>query len=364
MLLSIPQRAIEWFEKYERHLSSGAMLFGFILDNLTLTRVDLLFDNLVIIFYLVVATSSIALVHFHASRRWEHEWLTLLRTFAPVPMQFAFGGLFSSFAVFYSRSATLASSWLFLLMLFALLIGNEFFRDRYAKLAFQMGVLFFSVYSYAIIFVPIAMGRMGTGIFLLSGVVSVIIIVVLIGCFAHVSRERVLKHAWNMIIAIGGIYVLMHVLYFTNIIPPIPLSLKDAGVYHAVWKSTDGAYHVLDEERGWKDRIWPVHTIHLASQERAYAYSSVFAPTRITTRIVHEWEFYNDTTNDWEVLFTYTFGIVGGRDGGYRGYTEKMQVPEGKWRVSVRTPEGLLLGRLRFNVVRVATTPRLIEVTK
>jgi hypothetical protein len=364
MLLTIPTRAIQWFERYERHLSSGAMLFGFVLDNLTLTRVDLLFDNLVIIFYLCVATLSIALVHFHASRRWEHEWLTLLRTFAPVPMQFAFGGLFSSFAVFYSRSASLASSWIFVLMLFTLLIGNEFFRERYARLTFQIGVLFYAIYSYAIIFVPIVVGRMGAGVFLLSGLVSVVIVLTLIGLFAYVSRERVMRHARNMSVAIGGIVVLMNTLYFTNIIPPIPLSLKDAGVYHAVWKSTDGTYHVLDEERDWKDRIWPIRTIHLAPQERAYAYSSVFAPTRITTRITHEWEFFNESTNDWEVQFTYSFGIVGGRDGGYRGYTEKMQVPIGKWRVNVRTPDGLLLGRLRFNVARVATAPNLVEVTK
>lgn len=364
MLLTIPTRAIHWFERYERHLSSGAMIVGFIIDNLTLTRVDLLFDNLVIIFYLTVATIAIALVHFHESRRWEHEWLTLARTFAPVPMQYAFGGLFSSFVVFYTRSASFISSWLFLLLLFTLLIGNEFVRERYARLTFQVGVLFFAIYSYAIILVPIAVGKMGTWIFLLSGVVSVLAVALLIVWFAKISPARVQKHLGSMMYAIAGIYGVMHLLYFANIIPPIPLSLKDAGVYHAVWKGGDGNYHVLGETQSWRERLWPIRTIHLAPQERAYAYSSVFAPTRITTRIVHDWEYYNADKRRWESQFTYSFAIVGGRDGGYRGYTEKMQVPEGKWRVSVRTPEGLLLGRLRFDVVRVAETPQLVEEIK
>lgn len=364
MLLTIPTRAIQWFQRYERHLSSGAMLFGFIVDNLTLTRVDLLFDNLVIIFYLSIATASIALVHFHASRRWEHEWLTLARTFAPVPMQYAFGGLFSSFVVFYTRSASLISSWMFLLLLFTLLIGNEFVRERYARLTFQVGVLFFAVYSYAIILVPIVVGKMGTMVFLASGVVSVCVVSLLMLGFAYISRDRVAKHLRSMVLAIAGIYVAMHVAYFTNIIPPVPLSLKDAGVYHAVWKATDGSYHVLGEYRTWWERIWPVETIHLAPQERAYVYSSVFAPTRISTRIVHEWEYFNASTGSWESQFTYSFAIVGGRDGGYRGYTEKMSVPEGKWRVSVRTPEGLLLGRLRFTVVKVSAPPALYEEAK
>ncbi len=364
MLLTIPTRAIRWFERYERHLSSAAMVFGFIVDNLTLTRVDLLFDNLVIIFYLVVATSAIALIHFHESRRWEHEWLTLARTFAPVPMQYAFGGLFSSFVVFYTRSASFISSWLFLLILLTLLIGNEFVRARYARLTFQVGVLFFAIYSYAIMLVPIAVGKMGTWVFLVSGAVSVAVVALFILGFAYISRDRVRAHFRSMFIAIVGILTAMHVAYFTNVIPPIPLSLKDAGVYHAVWKAADGSYRVLGEDHNWWERIWPVETIHLAPQERAYVYSSIFAPTRISTRIVHDWEFYNERTRDWELQFTYNFAIVGGRDGGYRGYTEKIQVPEGKWRVSVRTPEGLLLGRIRFNVVRVLEAPKLSEATK
>src|SRR5439155_22007289 len=46
------------------------------------------------------------------------------RTWLPALTQFALGGLWSGFLVFYSRGASLAASWLFLTVLAAFLVGN------------------------------------------------------------------------------------------------------------------------------------------------------------------------------------------------------------------------------------------------
>ena len=49
-------------------------------------------------------------------------------------MQFLLGGLFSAYAVFYSRSATLTGTGSFSACLVVLLVANEFLRDRLSNL--------------------------------------------------------------------------------------------------------------------------------------------------------------------------------------------------------------------------------------
>ncbi len=45
------------------------------------------------------------------------------------------------------------------------------------------------------------------------------------------------------------------------------------------------------------------------------------------------------------------FPLVGGRVEGYRGYSFMSGVTEGSWRVDVKTKEGLVVGRIRFDVL-------------
>jgi hypothetical protein len=49
---------------------------------------------------------------------------------------------------------------------------------------------------------------------------------------------------------------------------------------------------------------------------------------------------------------------VGGRDGGFRGYSFKKNIQPGTWRVDVETAEGLLLGRIGFEVVTASEAAR------
>ena len=86
-----------------------------------------------------------------------------------------------------------------------------------------------------------------------------------------------------------------------------------------------------------------------------YAYSSVFAPTALSTHIVHHWE--HKEGGQWATVSTVPFSIVGGRDGGYRGYSELPVFAEGEWRISVETTRGQLIGRESFVVVFVTSTP-------
>lgn len=70
----------------------------------------------------------------------------------------------------------------------------------------------------------------------------------------------------------------------------------------------------------------------------------------------------NSQTGDWETSDKIEFEITGGRDGGYRGYSYKTNILEGKWKVDVTTNDDMILGRINFTVVYDSTnTSRNLE---
>ncbi len=58
-------------------------------------------------------------------------------------------------------SAVLLASWPFLLVLVAIFIGNEVFKQYYERLVFTATLLFFGMFSYAIVTVPIYIHQIG-----------------------------------------------------------------------------------------------------------------------------------------------------------------------------------------------------------
>ncbi|HVW71687.1 MAG TPA: DUF2914 domain-containing protein, partial [Candidatus Paceibacterota bacterium] len=102
--------------------------------------------------------------------------------------------------------------------------------------------------------------------------------------------------------------------------------------------------------------------VHVVPGNPLYVYSAVFAPVKLTTPIVHRWEQY--VNGSWQTVSKVAFPISGGRDTGYRGYSEMENIMAGQWRVSIETQNGAVLGRARFNVESVATPPALYSEIK
>lgn len=355
-------RISQWRKKYERYLSPGALILGFIVDNFTLNRVDQVFDNLIIGGYLVLAAFLILFINAVRARRITSRFLTWFTPWAPIALQFVFGGLFSGFFIFYSRSASFIASWPFVLILLVLLIGNEFFRNYYRRLNFQITLFFTATFAFAIYILPVLTKTLGAGMFILSGIVSFLVTGLLIYLLFRLDREYVWNTKTGRIISVLTIYILFNVLYFTNILPPLPLALKDSGIYHFVDRNGDGSYTVLVEEAPWY-KFWREynHTFSRVGNAPAYAYSAVFSPTDLNTNIIHEWQYYTDT---WNTTDTITLRITGGRDGGSRGYSTKSGITPGAWRVNVKTERGQLLGRLNFEVAASSVKPALTSTTR
>jgi hypothetical protein len=305
--------------------------------------------------YLFVAGALIVVLNIHKTRRIldEHPVEPAFLLFA---LQFLFGNLSSNLLVLYGRSGTLAGSAIFVGLLLFMLVGNEFLKTRYGQLRFNIAIYYILVFSYLMIAVPtFLLHSIGVGVFITTGVLSLVFIsAFLAAVYRFILRGKYRRQQLVEVgVYIGAIYMVFNLFYFLNIIPPVPLSLKEIGIYHSLVGDGKGNYAVTYEKSPWFVFWRPTSHTYTTAGAPAYCVSAVFAPTGLSTPIEHTWEFKNPNTGKWEVRSRVSFPINGGRDGGYRGYSYRA-VGEGQWRCDVETDGGQLIGRIQFEVIKGA----------
>jgi hypothetical protein len=347
-----------WYARLERPISSVSLVGGFVFNALTLKRVDMFWENFWIIWHLLVVAVCIVWINMTENGN-ENNPSKLLFWLVNI-LQFTFGGLLSTFLVFYFRSSELSASWPFILILAVAFWANESLKNLYARLSFQISLFYLSLFSFTIFFVPVVMHAIGTKIFLFSGGISLITIMIFLLILACVARKKFSQNIKIVFPATAGIFVAVNILYFTNFIPPIPLSLIDGGVYHSIMKNEEGNYTVQYENVGWRRFVTLYPDFHLKKSNPVYVYSAVFSPPSLDTTIVHEWQYDDPQTHAWSDRERFTLSVTGGRDGGFRTYSMKTNMSPGHWRVTVATPKGKVIGRVRFNVVATDTEPLLL----
>ncbi len=341
-----------FYERYESKLSSFSLLAGFLFDIFVLNRIDQPAENFWIICHILIAVFGIFLLNrkggsalsFESSLFNYYHWLLLT-------VQFAFGGILSTFLVFYFRSGTVSESWPFLFILSLAFVFNEIFKKNYSQLTFQVGYLFLSVFAFAIYIVPIFFERMGPDVFIFSGLLSLFFILLFILFLSFVSREDISINWQKINYSVFGIYALVNLFYFANIIPPIPLSLKDVGVYHNIKKGTDGSYNVSYLEGEGRAFLSRRNIFFYNEGTPVYVYSAIFSPTKLNTIIIHEWQNYNKEDGFWFTINEISLPIYGGREYGYRTYSLSERTFPGIWRVNVKTLDGKVIGRFNFEIV-------------
>ena len=339
------------------------MVAGFASDNYFFGRVDHPATQFVLFAYIWGAIGGITLMHFMETRADPDSPLRKFHALIVAAPQFAFGGLWSAFLIFYGRSAVFSASWPFLILMSAVFIGNEVFKKYHSRLVFTCTLLFFALFSYTIFVVPMFTGTIGQRMFLLSGAIATGAFALVIAALAVIGPQR-MKQSWKGIASgAAGVLVLLNASYFTNILPPLPLALTTAGVYHSVTRDGD-VYRAVGETRPLLTRISlpgakPV--IHVNPGDSLSVYSAVFAPIKLQTKILHIWEHYDNATSEWRRQAVVSYPITGGRDGGYRGYSVKSLPAKGDWRVNIETADGRIVGRVAFSVVPVSRQIASVE---
>ena len=151
--------------------------------------------------------------------------------------------------------------------------------------------------------------------------------------------------------------VFLNVAYFFRILPPLPLVLTDAGVYHDVRRQ--GGEFVAQQEQEpaeWQALFGTHSVLHIQPGSKLYVYNSVFAPRGLKTRIIHDWQWLAPGKG-WQSQQRIPMEIAGGREDGFRFFSYKSAPRPGQWQVNILTGDGRSVGRVRFAVEQQAVPP-------
>lgn len=345
-----PKVSTATMNKVRRHWMTLSFVLGFVMDNLTLNRVDQVFDNLVLFTYVILAMASMLLLYASVAEKIKDSFAYQVRKWAPILMQYSFGGLLSGMLIFYGRSGAWTQSWPFLLIILIAIYGNETIHDRASRLLYNIAILFVGMFSYVVLVIPVLTGKMGAWVFVGSGVLALMIIYSFIRLLSNIIPKYMALQMRSIVFTLGLIFVGLNTLYFTNMIPPIPLSLKDVGIYHSVVRFENGDYQLKHEDGRWFEPFKKSdNTFHSRPGDNIFCFAKVFAPTKLETDIYHTWEYKNEA-GDWVEHSRLSYNIAGGRGKGFRGYTLIQNFTDGTWRCSVETERGQVLGREVFKI--------------
>ncbi|MEZ4703688.1 MAG: DUF2914 domain-containing protein [Bdellovibrionota bacterium] len=348
----------------EQFLSSVSFLGGFGFDIATLGRIDQLyplfqqfvFILLIIGVFFLEARSNV--LEPKMSPRLATMW-----KYREAMVQFLMGGLLSAFTLFYFKSASGVTVFVFVSILFFFLLFNERKGLHETKIPFRYIMLSLCLCSYFVYVVPIVVKKMNAWTFALSMLVS-------LGMYVMVVRWIYRKQNWSarskLIKYVSGalVPVLFSGLYFFKFIPPVPMACLEMGVYHDI--SIKDRIYELHQTRPWW-RFWEEgdQTFLARPLDKVYVFARIFAPTEFSHKVFVQWFKKNERSRTWEKTDTIPVQVQGGRDEGFRGYTYKSNYSSGDWKVLMVTEDGGELGYLNFRIVDDSSTePRDVFIQR
>ncbi|MBI3555073.1 MAG: DUF2914 domain-containing protein [Deltaproteobacteria bacterium] len=320
------ERIREFHKKHERWFPLAFFVFGFLFDAVMIRRID---EPMVIIqqaAYLVAAGALICMFLMNRTF-WKYQEELL---------HFLLGTLLNAYMIFYFKAASLFASLGFILLLCGLLYFNESKRFRNALFCLCLT-------SYFVCMVPIALGALGWIPFVLGLLAATLAIAPMVW---FLLKRDLAKPIVLPFLAVQAAFAL---LYFLEMIPPVPLSVTSIGIYHDIRKA-NGAYELVSTRSRW--RFWQKgdQLFTARAGDRIFCFARIFSPSRFKDKLQVRWLHY-DERHGWMHHDAIPLPVVGGREEGFRGFTVKSNYEPGEWRVQVETSDNRELGRIYFRVV-------------
>ena len=360
----------ELIQKIRVLLPAIAFVGGFTWDSFTLGKIVKSSDLLILLAYYLVAlvfllllsSSSLAfelqnekrslykrLHAFALERDYGDSW----RYRFSYVVQFCFGSLYSALVVFYFKSSGSLGSLFFVVILAVLLVLNEFLQKHYES--FGLSLAFFSLLG-AMFFnflIPHLVDGIGFFWFLISLLLSYGI------CFLTWKVSG--KSSKKNLVASSIISLFLLFAYLLNWISPVPFVLKEQ--MPCLEFSKD--YSCKISSPGFLERHALRAPIVYRTPEDGGVFflSSVFAPEKISANLEHRWYLKNPETGTFELkdkISSAKMKTRGSREEGFRIYTQKKNVPEGRWKVETAVKDGAVIGSKQFVVKNVQERPERI----
>lgn len=285
-----------------------------------------------------IPENAIVVRHRFLDREWSETWKQRF-TWA---VQFCFGGLFSALVVCYFKSSGSLASFLLVILLAILLVGNEFLQKKYES--FGVSLAFFCLLGtmFMNFAIPHLVHRIGFIWFFLSTLLS-FGICMFIWKISH--RKK------SILVAPALISILLVVAYIMNWVPPVPLVLKQKIACQNFDKATYTCD--IDDPNIFQSIGLQIPSVHKVDSSEVYFLASIYAPAKLKAELEYLWYYQDPQTGKYKLTDRISSGrmtLNGGRESGFRTFTRKKNTPPGKYRVEVAYKNGAVIGSGTFAV--------------
>lgn len=355
----------------ERHHLAFEVAFffaGFLFDVVLLHRIDSVPLLIHQGFYLVASAFLIFFDHrISVTGQEPSGWLGKLASYRLWAMHFFLGTLLNAFLIFYFRAAAGLYAMCFIVLLAAVIIINELPKFRARGPVVRVALLSFATTSYLAYLLPVLWGELRAWQYVLAVLCGAGITVAVWKLFVRYTRDP----NWTFARAAAPgltIQAVLLVLYLIQVVPPVPLSLRQIIPAHRIEVLKEGAKreYVIHHEATPFWMLWSnvSDTLLLGEGEKLWVFVRIFAPARFNDTVQFAWEFH-DSRRGWvEWGKPYSTRLGGGSEEGYRTFANTTPQASGEYRVRVLTADGREIGRQSMNVVMGTEAPALITRTE
>ena len=357
----LKERLSEILIKYETRLEIAFFVGGFIFDVWMLAAPDEIFSIVQQIVYLLVIASLIHFELLHRLQTWRpRKFILKIWPYRTFVLHFFLGSLLSVYSLFYIKSASFFSSFVFLLFMISLLFANELPFVKKANVSIKVGLYVICLFSFLSILFPILFGFVGFIPFLFSlSFTFALFYLQFMRLRMYITDNKLLTRV--LMAPAASVLSVFFIFYFLGWIPPVPLSVKTQGIYHFIEKK-NGAY-LLSFEPSWPNFLSDADKDFNAQPgDKIYFFAQIYSPARISDEVVIHW-YQKNRKNNWELMDKIPLQIHGGREQGFRGFASKSNYTAGSWKIEVRTSSGVEISRLYFDLkVTQATLNRDFKI--
>ncbi len=349
MITELKQKISFLKHKHEAKLDALFFIGGFAFDAIMVSEVD---EPLAIAQQALYLFLIAALIHFELLFRL-HKWrpgdrLMKFWNYRNLLLHFLLGTLLNIYSIFYIKSASFINSLIFLFLMAAMILANELPIIKKSKVSFKVGLFAICLFSYISILYPLILGFIGWTPFLLAAVTTLAVFFFQFKLLQKSIGDRQTLFRATLFPSVSVLLVFSF-FYVMGWIPPVPLSVKEQGVYHMIEKK-DGAYLLSTERADWKFWQSGDQKFIALPGDKIYFYAQIYSPARFADEIYVQFS-HLDAKNNWRPADRIPMKIVGGRKEGFRGFAVKSNYEPGEWRVQVTTAAHQEISRLHFEVV-------------